>query len=422
MSMKVLLVNVKNPYVDSNNPPLGLCYIASWLREKSDADIKIADMTVEKIDDEQFIQKYINAFQPEIIGISALTPTFNYAVELARLIKKHVNTPIVIGGAHVSSLPEETLEMGCFDTVVTGEGEISFAELCQKVKEGTALPKIVHGEPVNLLDHLPFPARDLVDLKRYGFEVNGEFGTSIITSRSCPFNCIFCNKSVFKSNFRQHSAEHIYSEIVHLMKDFGCRSFNFLDDTFTFRPAIAQQLCNKIIDNNLQITWKCMTRVDCIDKPMLELLKKAGCVEIVIGVETGDAEIMKKIRKGITLEQVQIVMGYAKELSLATKTFFMIGFPWDTDETICKTINFAIDLSPDNAQFALIAPFPGTKLCGILKEMGIEVSRKWGDYLLKGDEVNYAYSLPGLSKNKLKEYVRLAYKCFEKKQHISQLQ
>ncbi len=416
--MRVLLVNVKNPYVDSNNPPLGLCYIAAWLRRKADVDIKIADLGVEVIDNAIFIEKYITLFQPDIIGISTVTPTFNYAVELAQLIKQSVTTPIVVGGPHVSALPEESSQIGCFDTVVIGEGEIIFSQLCQKVETSISLPAIVRGEAINQFDIMPFPARDLVDLKKYNFHIGEHFGTSLLTSRSCPFKCVFCNKSVFGSNFRQHSAERIYAEIRHLRDEFDCHAFYFLDDTFTHQPEIVEKLCQIIIQDNINIVWKCMTRVDRINKSLLGLMKRAGCVEIVIGVETGDAEIMKKIRKGITLEQVESVIGFAKELSLSTKTFFMIGFPWDTEETIRKTINFAVTLSPDSSQFALIAPFPGTQLCDILREMNISVSRDWNDYLLKGDEVNYAYSLPGLPREKLKEYVQTAYECFEKKQRL----
>lgn len=415
--MNILLINVKNPYVDSNNPPLGLGYLSSYLKAHTDDDIRAVDFTVDKLSFKEFSRRYLHDFQPELIGITIVTPTYVYAVDLAKKIKKEIDTHISVGGPHPSALPEETTLESCFDSVVAGEGEIAFLKLRNSLGEPRA-NKIIIGEKVKDINSLPFPDRSIFPIDKYKFTIDGVKATSIITSRACPFNCVYCDKSVFGNKVSQRSPENVIAEIEILIKDFGVRGFNFLDDTFTLKKNFTGAFCDLIKQKKLDIIWKCMTRVDRIDEQLLTKMKDSGCVELVIGVESGNEGILKKIKKGITKTQVIQCIAWAKKLGLRTKTFFMIGFPWDTEETIKETINFAIELDPDASQFGVVTPFPKTELCKILEELDIQVSTDWRDYLLKGDEINYAYTLPHLPKEALKKYVEVAYKAFEKRERL----
>jgi anaerobic magnesium-protoporphyrin IX monomethyl ester cyclase len=244
--MNILLVNVKNPYVDSNNPPLGLGYISAYLKAHTKDEIRVVDLTVDQLSFKEFSKRYLHDFRPELIGISTVTPTYIYAVDLATKIKKEIDVHIAVGGPHPSALPEETAMEPCFDSVVVGEGEIAFLKLRNTLSAKKQVKKIIFGERIKDINSLPFPDRSIFPIDKYNFTIDGVKATSIIASRGCPFHCVYCDKSIFGSKVSQRSPENIIAEIEHLMCDFDIKGFNFLDDIFTLNKKIVNRFCELV--------------------------------------------------------------------------------------------------------------------------------------------------------------------------------
>jgi len=262
------------------------------------------------------------------------------------------------------------------------------------------------------LDSIPFPARHLLpDLKLYRPNAQSYRklpATTIITSRGCPFNCIFCDRSTFGKKYRTHSAEYVVDEIQMLIEQFGIKEIWFVDDTFTIDKNRVMQICNMIMERNLDISWSCLGRVGTVTIEMLKMMKKAGCWMIAYGIETGNQEVMDYIKKGITLEQAEQAVKWTKEAGLLPKGYFMLGYPVDTLETIDETIAFARSLSLDYALFTITTPLPNTELFEICKSVGKLVHTD----LSKFSAWEAVYEPPTVSAKQLTAKYREAYRNF----------
>ncbi len=400
--------------------PIGLSYIAGFLRERGH-DVKLVDciyMTKGWSD----IRKLIEREDPDFIGISSTTSVVPEAKKLSE-IAKEVNDKIKIvwGGIHASTLPEETAKFKNIDAVVCGEGELTMLEILEKnsfrgirgvvYREGKRVKRNLPRPLIKNLDTLPFPAYDQLPLNKYGSPTLGN-AVSVISGRGCPYNCIFCaSKTIFNRTCRFRSPENFVSELEYLHEEYNINNFLFQDDLFTLSHKNIMEICRKIVKRGLEIKWRCNARVDTVSKKLLKIMKQAGCEVIHYGIESGDPAVLKMINKDVTISQIRRVVKTTKELGIRVYGYLILGFPFENEKTIQKTINFAKQLELDYAQFSLLTPFPGTVVWEMAKRgEGIKcIAKDWGDFNYYGDPI---IELPEVSKEMLAYYHRKAYKDF----------
>jgi len=377
--MKILLVSPPTNsaierIVGMTGPPLSLAYLASMIRDRH--DVKIVDSIAEKLSFKDLRQK-IKHFDPELLCITATTSMMPDAYETAKIAKElNENAKIVIGGPHVTFLPDKTLnECPYIDYVVRGEGEHTFKELVKTIEKEKGFENIrglsfrknkktVNNPPRKLIkniDEIPTPAYDLLPMEHY--KADGiKFGT-IVTSRGCPFNCIFCSSSLqFGKKWRGHSADRVIKELSLLRNEYGRKAIEFLDDTFTLVKPRVLEIAKKIKEEKLDISWTASSRVDTFSKEIAEEMHKAGAHTIYFGIESGTQKILDFIGKGITPEQSMISVKNAKKAGLHTFGSFIIGFPQENKKDVKTTLKFSRKIGVDFAQFTIATPYPGTRL------------------------------------------------------------
>ncbi|MEW6170185.1 MAG: radical SAM protein [Candidatus Omnitrophota bacterium] len=368
------------PSINYNTPPLGLLYLAGVL-EKNNIKVGVLDGALEKLNLKETFQK-IKEISPKIIGISVCTPDYPIINKFVFLIKQEFpNIKIVLGGPHATLDPEGVLLSPHVDYVVRREGEYSFLELVQAVLHDKLenLSKILglsykeNGKIINNqerplienLDELPLPARHLVPLMRYRNygRIRKRVPVGVmITSRGCPLQCIFCAHEIFGRKYRFLSARKVVDEIKYLQKEYGVKEILFREDNFTANRQRANEICDIILKEKIDVTWMCLTDANSITGELAIKMKKAGCWHIGIGVESGNQEIQKVLKKNLSLERVRNVFKFVHDAGIKTLAFFMIGNYSDTKETVTDTINFAKSLDTDFAIFTITTPFPGTDL------------------------------------------------------------
>ena len=360
--------------------PIGLCYIGAAL-EKAGHSVKILDGQISPNIDKELSDLLINN-NWDAVGISATTPASSNAQKLASLIKKiKPGVPVIFGGVHATVTGIKVFEeMPLIDIAVFGEAEITMIELTEFLAgkrnlesiDGIAFKKgeeIIQTKPrkfIENLDSLPFPAYHLVDILKYTPPPGLFFRTPTVaigTSRGCPFQCNYCaDRVLWQSRCRMHSAEYVIEEMELLVKKFGIREIRFLDDTFTLSRQRVVKICEELLKRNLDVLWRCASRADKVDLELLKFMKKSGCCSISFGVESGDEEILKKMNRTITIEQIKKAVKWSKEAGIETKGFFLLNYPGDTIETTEKTIALSRELDLDFAGFNLIVPFKGTQV------------------------------------------------------------
>jgi radical SAM superfamily enzyme YgiQ (UPF0313 family) len=376
--------------------PLGTLYVAAVLQE---AGHEVKFFNGAFITHEELLRR-IQEFNPEFIGI--YSTTFGWekakktAADLRRLYKRNdkegLSFPFICaGGPYPIAMQEKCLEDAgeLFDAIVTGEGEFTCLEILERLQAGKSLEgvlgvvyrekgKIIKNPPRPLiadLDSLPFPARELLDDPDKYIPPLGTFKRRpvavLITSRGCNRQCIFCFQidKTRKSGIRYRSVENVMKEIEYCLKQ-GYREIKFIDDTFAADYDRAMQIALEIKRRKLNFTWFASACVNQVDKPLLMAFKEAGCWAILFGAESGVQKNLNTLRKGITLQQIENAVKWAKEAGLKVSTSFMFGIPGETFEEGLKTIEFAIKLDPDIANFHAITPFPGTYLYDNLEKYG----------------------------------------------------
>jgi len=333
------------------------------------------------------VEKNIRKFGPDIIGITMFTANYKVAKIIAGIARKlNREVKIVVGGAHPTIDPEGTLRNGEFDYLVRGEGEFTFLELVdgKDVSEITGLSYkekggIVHNSPrpfIEDLDSLPFPSRDLFLNNTSNIDYE-----NIITGRGCPYSCIYCaSKKIWDKKVRFRSPDNVIRELIYLKEKFNSPILYFVDDTFTLKKDRAKEICRGIIERNLDLKWKCDTRVDCIDYELVSLMKQAGCIRIKIGVETGSEKIMKKIKKGLTKDKIRKGVEIIKKVGLPLTVYLMAGFPGETNDDIRQTIEFGKEIDADYYSLSIVAPYLGTEIYDKFLSSGNKIDKEHWEY------------------------------------------
>ena len=363
-------------------PPLGLGYLAAIVEDEGHS-VVISDLGLEPEGSLEEGVAVIASQAPDLVGITAMTNNYHSADKTCALLKARVGCPIIVGGPHATIFPERIASDPSVDYVAYGEGEETMRELVQAIAaEGPRPPddtlrdirgicfasgdKVIRTPARPLikdLDALPFPARHLFELSRYPlYAANGERMVTLLSSRGCPYKCIYCFKGIVGHTYRQRSPNNVIHEMRHLVHEFGYRSFYFIDDLFTLDRRHLAAICSQIVEEGLDIRWQCLARADRVTPDLLELMYRAGCREIHYGIESGNPEILANIGKGITLDQARRAVAWTSKAGILAKGYFMLGLPGDSEETIQQTIDLASDLQLDQAMFSLTTPFPGTRL------------------------------------------------------------
>ncbi|MFQ5753525.1 MAG: B12-binding domain-containing radical SAM protein, partial [bacterium] len=395
MNKTVLLIYPKYTY-PRKNPPLGLAFLASYIRREGYNPI-IIDLNIDDYSDKEF-SELVRKYNPLVVGFSFMTNQYGECLRLAKLVKSSIaSVSIAVGGPHISALPKEILqESVAVDFSVVGEGEISFLELLNALGSGEGNfhhingicyrdnGSIVQTNPRGLIedvDSLPFPAWDLIRVEVYSvfsIEVGNTF--ALLSSRGCPGQCTFCDSNtIFGRKFRARSARNIFSEIEFLHKEYGMKSFDFVDDMITLNKDRIIELCNLIKESGIPYKWMANARVNTLDEEMLSVMQESGCIRIDVGVESGDPEVRRIARKRTTNEQIINVHKWAKKTGIQVGAFVMVGNMGETMESVKMTADLLKDIGED-VMISISCPFPGTDLYKTARENRYLRVKDWSRY------------------------------------------
>ena len=373
--MKVLLINPpynssKYKFIGLVAPPLGIAYIAAVL-ETGGIEVKIIDAPAAEIDFET-IRNEIKNYSPDIVAITSVTPTISSALKIAEISKKVCPRALtVLGGYHPTFTHNELLKNDYIDVVVLGEGEYTMLELVQAVNNGEDLRKVKGivcknfktppREIIEDLDSIPFPARHLLPMDDYKI-MNMKFpiGT-LISGRGCPYHCSFCASSAMHGHkLRLRSSKNVVDEMEHLIEDHNAEILAFMDDTFTLNKKRVYDICDDLKERKIDNYWGCTARVDTISNDLLKKMKDAGCITLLLGVESADQQTLDELNKQTTINRIKKTFELTKKHGVRTIASVALGMPGDTRKSIENTIKFVKSLEPNYAIFSLATPYPGT--------------------------------------------------------------
>ncbi len=402
----------------STLPSLGLASLAAVCRkngfEPCIIEAASGSMTGEGVVD------HLITMGARYAGITAMTSDITSAGALASLIKtRDATIQVLIGGAHVTALPEATMRLfPGFDVAFIGEAETTIVDYLKAMSAGTGLEHVAGivyrvGDTLQTtlprpfigeLDTLPLPAWDLIPgfpdrFVPAAIRCKHLPASHIVTSRGCPMTCTFCDRSVFGNRYRLFSVEYIWEMIQTLTKKFGVKDILFEDDSFTLHKKRVIALCELICAKKARFSWSCLGRVDTIDAELLTVMKKAGCWQIGFGIESGNADVLQNVEKKINLQKIRDTLALTRAAGIRTKGFFILGLPGETKETIQETIRFATSIALDDISVSFATPFPGTVFYDQVQSEGTCTPD-----LQKMNLLNVVFVPKGLSKQELEEW------------------
>ncbi len=368
--MKIVLISLPVPFLSepATDPSLGLGYICSYLKSKGIDNVEILNFAL-------FDYDYYNSIEylqeipldADFYGISTVTSTYYWLYEVSKFLKENTKGKIVAGGAHPTSMARQCLEDSFIDYVVKGDGEEPMYQLVSGVSLDK-IPGLCYWDRKNLvekerhfqfnLDELPFP--DRLDIEKYKRRVNGKKAFRLITLRGCPFKCAFCDKVSIGEGVRYRSVENVMMEIDEIIEQHGIKAFVISDDIFPLRKERTRRFCEEFKKRNLE--WRCWCRADLINKDSLEIMKDSGLSSIQIGIESGDDDLLKTIKKGTTYEINKRAILICKEVGVPARCNLMYGNPGESLKTIKNTIRWAKESQPDEWTVFVLIPQPGSDI------------------------------------------------------------
>ena len=373
-------------------PQVNLAYLAAVIDNKF--SVEIVDCIAENMNWQEF-ERYIIEKKPRYLLSHVITSLEKNDMKTFDIAKKVLDSCITISvGPHVTELSEEVLKnYPSLDFVIRGEGEITFAELLDKLETGKELDdmkgiayrdngtiKINGDRPfIQNLDDLPLPRYDLLPLNKYVYPFIASKFTFVVTSRGCPYPCTFCRQPImWKGKVRSRSVDSVIKELK-LLKSIGVNNFLVHSDTFTVEKKFVLDLCKRMLDEKLNMEWGCNSRVDTVDQEMLKWMKRAGCWMIAYGIESGSQQILDNVKKGATVDQAKNAVIWTNDVGIKVYGYFIIGLPGETLETINETIALAKELPITFALFHVGSPYPGTEFYKEAKEKGWLNFTRWED-------------------------------------------
>ncbi len=421
-----------NREVPQYSYPLGLMYMASYLRSKQPYhEIEIMDLHCHR-HPYDLLQKRLETWDPQVIAISALTCEADSLHRISAMARaRNPLTVVVVGGPHISACTNDVEEDMNINMLVVGEGESAFSELIERLSNGDSISGIpgtalrvdgkmewgVPGELISDLDSIPFPAWDLVDIKKYarmGRAGNTRRGRymPIFTSRGCPYRCCYCH-NVFGKTFNCRSAENVVEEIKQIVDTFRITDIEIFDDAFNINHDRAKSICNMLLelDLGLSLAFPNGVRADHLDRELVNLLARAGTTNLAVGVETASPELQKAIGKNLNLESAKKAITLADRAGIVTSGYFMFGFPDETAEQIQETIAYAESTDLFFASFFIVTPYPGTPLW-------VQTMSTVDSSVINFSDYNYLsgyFNLGEVSGNELRRLQKEAYRRFYSK-------
>ena len=408
----------RDTYLQNFLPPLGILTIAAYAESKG-YSAHIFDIHGERADDLE-LRRRLRLTRPRFIGISVLTNMCVPAHKIAKICKEEMpDCTLVVGGVHAEAMPEQMLKNSSIDCVVRGDGENGMISIMQekdfKNVAGVSYfdnGKIVHNPAAKVqmdLDIYPQPAYHLVDFANY-FPPVGTYrkfpAINMLMTRGCPGKCTFCNSAM--TTLRASSPRRIVDQIKNLYHNYGIRQIMFYDDTFTVLKKVCLEFCELLEKEKLDLSYVAYVRGDCFSQELAAAMKRSGCHQVLMGIETGSAEIAKKIGKPIQKERYKESVRIAHENGLEIRGSFIVGNLGETRETMEETLKFAIDLDIDFMQLNISTPYPGTALYQELVAKGMLRHKDWNAY---GQE-EIVYDQLNITDQEIHKFITYAYRKF----------
>lgn len=409
-------------------PPLGLGYLASVLRN-SGYSVRIVDGGLYN-SFESFEADLVKE-QCAVAGITATTPVFENAKKTARALRNAFpEIKIVIGGSHVTALPKETLSCEYFDIGIVGEGEETLLELVAELTRNsqTNLDKIKgiafkengkvavneRREFIKELDLIPYPARDLFPALSCYSPTPASYRKLplgvVIASRGCPMKCTFCDRAIFGDTYRVRSVSNVLDEVDELIKKYGAKEIRFFDDMFTVNKSYVVELCRKMRERKIRIPWTCLSSAGTASKDMFVEMRRAGCWQILFGLESGDNRMLKLLGKRNTVLINERAVRFAKEAGLEVRGDFIVGTPGETMDSLKRTFEFTVKIKLDYAHFNKFVPYPGTDLYNTLVQKGYSFDFSKPSSIVDHETIHFVPE--GMTRKEYKKFLDSAEKRF----------
>ena len=390
--------NSKYKFLGVVAPSLGIGYMAAVLEENG-YDVDVLDASALELTYDEIGEEILKR-NPDIVSVSALTPTIGVALDSADKIKQvKPDTLVVLGGYHPTFEFKSVLQEESVDIVVRGEGEYTLLDLVRTIENGGDL-ETVQGlafkdkddgsivltpdrQVIEDLDELPFPAFHLFPMEKYKILNITTNVATIITTRGCPMQCSFCSSAALHGNkLRRRSYTNVVDEIELRLKEENIDTIAFMDDTFTLSKKFVYDLCDEIKRRGLEFWWGCTTRVDTLNEELLQTMKDVGCMTLFIGVESADQQMLDKMNKNITVSKTENAFKLARKVGIRTIASCVIGMPEDTRESIRNTIDFVNKPDPNYALYSLATPYPGTRFYNKTFKQNLISIKDWSKYTL----------------------------------------
>lgn len=418
---KVVLINPGWPMKYGNigalpdlYPALGIASIGAVLR-RSGFPVSIIDMPFDNPTDEDLMAE-LSRRRPAVVGLTSVTMTYPVVVRLARLIRRELpDTVVVAGGIHITDAPDEALGEPAFHYSVCGPGEHAMLALCEGISRGE-VPDDIPGVGYNLADSphrvppvffsfdgLPPTAYDLYPMEAY----RQRYGhMSILTSHGCNARCVFCTSGNRGTAVQFVPLDRIRTELRYIVRECGFRYVNIYDSNFTYRPERVHQICDMIIEDGLEFSWRCFSKTNGVDRDLFEHMHAAGCSHVLFGVETSHDRTMRLIKKGSTRRLIQSAFAMARDAGLRRVAYSIVGLPGETYEDVLQTIEFIEEL---DAEFNVVSPIslmPGTPLLEQMDHFGmVALESDWS----KGSQAETTATNGILTGEEIQELVDFAY-------------
>ncbi len=402
------------------HPPIGFAYIASYIYQQNNIkrnQVKIFDSSGLSISEKQTFNQ-LKKFSPDIILTNIGIYTYKSDLKFLKKIKSELTSKIIVFGEFITSFPKKFLQENKFiDIIISGEPEIPFSKYLSYLNKKIKIQKVPSifyrksgkikankQEKIKKLDDLPLPDRTLINNKIYKcMPFFASPYTDLVTSRGCPYNCLFCTSKGFWGNYRSRSAENILKEVKQVIKKYNIKNFFMTDEIFGKNKDVYKLLRGF---KKLGIKFAMETRVDTVNEKLLKEMGKSGCIYIHYGAESGSQKILNYYRKGITVKQIKQAVKWSKKAGIETCATFIIGNPIETRQDVEKTINLAKNLKLDYVHFGPMIPFPLSDSFKQYKKQGILKHENWEKYT----KPNVVYQTKYIKEKEIKQLIKKAYR------------